>query len=381
MEVYILDTLYRRIEVVDRFESLIWSERFSSVGDFVLNVFSTLENRNRFVSGVLLATNVSYRVMMVETVTDTTDTEGRRILEVKGPSFESVLKQRMIAYDDAGLWIKYSVEGAPKDLATAMFHDICVTGILDAGDIIPSVTEGSIFPADTIEEPTDEVIYTPDIQDLYTALKNLCDAFAMGFRLVRDLDTSMLYFDVYLGSDRTTGQTTLPAVVFSPDLDNLRNTTLLKTNALYKNVAYVVNATLHELVYLDDVDPAIEGFERRVLVVIGDDDMDSTELIAKGKEELAKNRMITALDGELASSTSYVYGVDYNLGDMVELRDDDGATSLMQVTEQIFVSDKEGDRAYPTLSVNNFITPGSWLSWDAMVEWDELTTEHWDELP
>ena len=103
-------------------------------------------------------------------------------------------------------------------------------------------------------------------------------------------------------------------------------------------------------------------------------------MIQRGQEELAKNRQITVLDGELTSNSQYRYGIDYNLGDLVELRDEDGATSVMQVTEQIFVSDKEGDRAYPTLAVNALITPGTWLTYGD-VEWDDFTTEHWDELP
>jgi hypothetical protein len=116
-------------------------------------------------------------------------------------------------------------------------------------------------------------------------------------------------------------------------------------------------------------------------MVEGDDALDVDGLTQLGKDELAKNRMFSALDGQLATMTAYRYEVDYYLGDLVELRDDDGTTSVMQVTEQIFIHDKEGERAYPTLSVNTFITPGSWSAWDFAAEWDDFDTEHWDELP
>jgi len=382
MEVYILDSLYRRIAVVDKFESLIWAERMRAAGDFELHIVSSAQNRSIFVPGVNLAVNTSTRIMTVETVQDSTDDEGRRVLKITGPSLENVLRQRIIAMDDAGEWVPWeSDEDDPRAIATDMFHDICVTGILNAGDIISGVTEGSFYPTDTIDEPSDLIVYIPDIQDLYTGLKDLCDAYMMGFRLVRHPVTNTLYFDVYMGSDRTTAQTALGAVVFSPDLDNLRNTNRLTSSALFKNVAYVVNDTDHEVVYLDDVDPGIEGFERRVLLVSCDEGLTSEEMIQKGVDELAKSRMMTALDGQLATLTSYIYEVDYYLGDLVELRDDDGTTSNMQVTEQIFIHDKEGERAYPTLTMNTFIFPGSWIAWDFAQEWDDLTTEHWDELP
>jgi hypothetical protein len=53
----------------------------------------------------------------------------------------------------------------------------------------------------------------------------------------------------------------------------------------------------------------------------------------------------------------------------------------MKVTEQIFVQDREGERAYPTLTLNTFINTGSWLSWNNNKTWSELTTEVWAELP
>jgi hypothetical protein len=43
MEVYILDSLLRRTEVVDQFESCIWTERFSEHGEFEIDIKSTID--------------------------------------------------------------------------------------------------------------------------------------------------------------------------------------------------------------------------------------------------------------------------------------------------------------------------------------------------
>jgi ReqiPepy6 Gp37-like protein len=389
MELYILDSLYRRIQVVDRYESVVWSERFAAKGDFELVVFSTLENRTLFKEGVRLATNVSYRVMTVETIEDSTDDEGRRLLKVKGPSLEGILEHRL-AYSGTDLTSdpKWILTGTPLEIANQLFHDICVLGNFDPGDIISGVIEDNvIFPDDTIDPSEDEIAYLLDPKSLYQAEVDLCAAYDMGFRLVRHHSTNVLYFDVYTGSDRTTQQTALAAVVFSPDLDNLRNTNKLTTMALYKNVAYVLTPVGIEIVYPLDVDPDIEGFERRVLIVRADDITDpdgptaSALMVQRGLEELAKNKRFTALDGEVPPVSQYVYGVHYNLGDLVELRDDDGSTANMRVTEQIFVGDREGFRSFPTLSINTFVTPGSWLSMGPEVDWDDMTTEEWEDMP
>jgi len=392
MEVYILDSLYRRVQVVDRFESLIWTERFSAWGDVELHIQSTNENRTRFQAGVNLAINESYRVMTVETIEDKLDDEGKAILIVKGRSIESILEKRLAVNTLTAITsdTKWSLTDVPTAIIRTMFHNVCVLGNVNSGDIIPGLVEGNvIFPSDTIGEPGDTITYEFDPRPLYQAIKDLADIYSIGFRIVREPATNTLYWDVYMGSDRTSDQTTLPAIIFSPDLQNLHNTSLLTSAALYKNVAYVISAVGHEIVYLDDVDPTINGFERNVLIVMASDINDPTpsiasaQMIQRGKEELAKNRRFQGFDGEVSQSSGYVYGVHYNLGDLVEIRSGDGSASNMQVTEQIFVSDKEGDRRYPTLSVNTFITPGSWLAWDFNQHWQDLDPDPlaWADLP
>lgn len=387
MEVYILDSLNRPTSVVDMFESLIWTERFSSPGDFELHLISNFANRKRFVPGARLAMNDSRRVMTVETVEDISDEEGRQSLKVTGVSLEDILSKRLAMADLTDLTTdpQWYLEGFPKDIAEQMFHDICVTGILDAGDIIAGITEGSIYPADTIDPPTDDIVYVVEPQDLLSAEKTLCDTYEMGFRLVRDHDTHGLYFDIYTGNDRTTGQTENDAVIFSPDLENIQSTNRLTSRAMYKNVAYVVSPVGHEIVFPDDVDPSVAGFDRRVLFVKAEDITDpdgptaTLLMIQRGKQELAKAMKLTALDGQLTALNPFRYDTDYFLGDLVELRDDDGAINYMRVTEQIFVSDGEGDRNYPTLSARTLVVPGSWNSVSPDVAWDDIPPgEDWD---
>lgn len=382
MEVYILDSFFRRITVVDKFESLIWTERFADIGDFELHLHSTPENRNLFPTGTMLAINESYRVMTVETVEDATDDEGRRILTLKGRSLEKILDDRA-ARDNTNNTTttpKWVLTGLPVDIAKLIFHNTCVLGHFSPYDIIPYINEGpGVFPEDTISEPADTVTVEIEPMSVYTATKQLADLYGFGFRLIRNQDFTQLYYDVYMGSDRTTSQDTLPAVIFSPDLDNLKNTRELTTTATYKNVAYVLSPVGTAVVYPDDVDPATAtGFNRHVLWVNADDITDPTpgtlaaRLEQRGKEELAKNRRLSAFDGEISRFNQYTYGIDVHLGDLVELRSGTGLTNNLQVTEWIFVQDKEGQRSYPTLSQNTFITPGSWIAWDSDEEWEDL---------
>lgn len=387
MEISILDSLYRRIAVVDVYESFIWTERFSERGDFELRLLPNLENQRRFIPGVRISIRESYRVMTVDTSEIGEDDQGARFLIVKGYSLEDVLEQRLaMASLDIVADPQWILEGTPKEIATQMFNSICVLGILHPGDIIAGVNEINIFPADTIPAPTEDIIYVIDPMTLYQAMKELCDTYFMGFRLVRDQDTTQLYFDVYMGVDRTTQQSTHPAIVFSPELENLESTRKLESSATYKNAAYVVSPVGSEIVYPDDVDPGVEGFERRVLLVKADDIEDpvpadaTAKMVQRGKQELAKNRRFIALDGEVTENSRYVYDTHFTVGDYVTLQDADGTTARMQVTEYIFINDREGKRSYPTLTIAEVITPGSWLSLPPDLEWVDMTTEEWQDM-
>lgn len=396
MEAYILDSLRRRVAVVDVFESFIWTDRFRAYGDFVLTVAATNQNRTRLQIGTMLAMNNSYAIMVVETSEDKEDADGKQLLKLTGRSFEGTILEGRLAKEtlaDLTAEPKWILEGLPAALARKIFHDICVLGTLSVRDIIPGVIEGTIFPPDTIAEPSEEVQIELEPMTLYAALVKLCEMYGMGFRFIRNFDTSELYFQVYMGSDRTSSQTTLPAVVFSPTLDNLQNTTELTTMTMYKNVAYVLSPAGSMVVYPDGIDPdLVEGFERRVEVVKADDitvtdppeapEVIAAKLLQRGKEALAATRVYSAFDGELSQRSSYKPGRDYNLGDLTEVRSKSGATNKMQVTEIIYVQDGEGERSYPTLELNQFITPGSWAGWDYNKVWEDYgPTEYWADQP
>jgi hypothetical protein len=396
MELYILDAQFRRIRVVDQFVSLIWAERFKDLGDFELVVQATRANRAIFKTGLKLAMNESYRVMIVETVEKKVDAELKAVLSIKGNSLEGCLEDRIARASNAGLATAptWNFTLPPADAARKIFHDVCVTGVLSTSDIIPYIVEGTIMPTNNIPEPVDPQPYALVPQTVLKAIKDICDIWNLGFRILRNFDTSQLYWDVYSGSDRTSGQTTRPPVIFSQELDNLQNTSELDTIETSKNVAYVVAQNGSLYVFPDGVPPDTDGFDRRVIFVDANDitlpsgaagspaqiALESA-LTQRGKDELAKNTAYSAFDGEINQNSQYRYQRDYYLGDLVEVRNAEGESNQMRVTEQIFVSDQEGDRAYPTLTLNQFINTGSWLSWESNQQWIDFTTEYWADLP
>lgn len=468
MELYILDSLLRRTGVViDRFESMIWTERYSSWGDFELKVFSTPDMRRLLPAGTRLAMSESYRIMIVEFVENAIDDENREILKLTGRSLEAILEDRTARNTFANLATtpKWLLTGTPGDIARQIFNDICRDNANFPDDEIPFLQPGTLFPPGTIEEPDSVITIELGLGTVYAAVKELCDVYDLGFRLLRNFDESELYFDIYSGNDRTTLQTALAPVVFAPNLDNLTNISEIVSISNYKNVAYVFHPYAVQIVTVDGVPVEVSGFDRRVLTVDGSSvttpdltyayttnqvtAIDSAMTIATleaedaalqafkerkwlstqeravvhwyatnssstvtapnkaflvsalalydadvaikivtlndalqqlGRDELAKNRSISAFDGELPMNSPYPYEIAYALGDLVEMRNVDGVTNQMRVMEQIFVSDASGERGYPTLTIDRFITPGSWFAWDYNQVWENAEGE-WAELP
>ena len=455
MELYTLDAQLRRAAVIDRFESMIWTERFAAWGDFELHIFSTPEMRRLLPAGTLLAMSDSYRVMKVELVENTVDADNRALLKLTGRSLEAILDERVArnTFADFSTTTKWVLTGTPGNICRQIFNEICRTNTLMADDEIPFLVQGVLFPPGTIEEPSEEITIELGLGTVYRAIQEVCTAYDLGFRLLRNFDKSQLYFDIYAGNDRTTLQSALAPVVFAPNLDNLANISEVTSTGNYRNVAYVYHPASTQIVTSDGVSVEVSGFERRVIPIDASDielperpytvsqaqvdainsaiskatnypeaksalqkliqktrltsaeadsitsfgpnsgmtdpqyapvlaardasvSYNATEnayinplLQQRGRDELAKARPVQAFDGELPINSPYRYDVQYQLGDKVEMRNDDGVTNQMRVTEQIFVSDNQGERTYPTLAIDRFITPGSWLAWDYNQTW------------
>jgi len=388
MQLHVLDEYFRRKTLIDKFESMIWAERFTDIGDFELVIISNVKNRAQFIPGAKLGLDASQRVMLVETVENKQDEEGRQLLSIKGRSLELVLEERVATNFIGGREPDYTwdLPGTPGNIARDIFDYVIRNHTLNADDAIPYMTAGpSMFLADTIAEPTDSIIVNLKPTSVYKAIKDICTAYGLGFRIVVDPEGPYLYFDVYAGNDHRSSQNSLPSVVFSSALDNLTNVSELNSIATYKNTAYVFSINGAAIVVGGETGSSQTGFIRRVLYVNATDITEAAgttldELLeARGQEELAKAKKISAFDGVISQFSMYTYNDSYLVGDLVEMRTEDGIIKYVRVVEQIFVSDAEGDRSYPTLSDVLFITPGSWLDWKYNIYWADLNG-YWLDL-
>ena len=398
MELYILDSLLRRVVLFEGYISLIWTERYNEEGEFEIVLADTREARNLFVYGAMLALKGSTAVMKVETSNASTDDDGKATYTIKGRSLEAILRARY-SYDVLGSSNSIGVltlTGTPTDIVKKLFDDSVRDGGVSVSDKIPFLQPGVYLPVGNIPAPEDIILVEIKAGPLYEPTVSISQEYHTGFRFVRrDMahNAAQLYFETYMGNDRTTSQNVgvtspggIPKVVsFSTKMETLANVSELTSIAEYYNVAYVVAKNGSAIVYVDGADDSTAGFDRSVMWV------DATDLeepagaaldalmLRRGQEALAAQRIVIAVDGEIPENSTYVYGVDYGLGDLVEISNGNGSTTNMRVTEHIYISDEEGNRSYPTLTLDQLITPGSWMAWNALQVWDNAVGE-WGEV-
>jgi hypothetical protein len=395
MDILILDDQIRPVDIIDQYISLIWTERWDGIGDFELTIPSTPGNKNRLFPGVQVCIPQSRHVMLIESIEETIHADNGMVLKIKGRDLICVAEKRIAVWKDGVtgeiLPFRTDLVLSPKDLILRKFKDTCFDSDIDADDNIPFLQDpelgASLYPEDTIPEPIPTgVEWTQKPMSLYAAIKEVADAYDLGYRLYRHPSQSKLYFNVSIGSDRTSAQTAVQPVIFSQDMANLIDTTELIDHSRHFNVIHVIyfhkdelddDVTTSVIVEAPEIAFSSGGFQRKVKLLsvtqLPDGVADVVDYLTQlGNEELMKSRPVDIYDGEITQDSAYVYERDYYLGDLVEIRGTNGGAAYMRVVEQIFKSDSAGDSAYPSLITKTSITPGTWASWAYDTEWSAM---------
>lgn len=227
MELIVLDTSLKMLSVLDTFESLIWTERYSAYGDF--EVYTSINDSILEIlkDDYYLWLKESDQTMIVEDRKIESDAENGNHFTVTGRSLESILERRII-------WKQMILSGNFQNGIKKLLDE----NIINPSDASRKV-ERLIFEASTdpaITGLTVDAQFTGD--NLYDAIKKLCDSKNIGFR-IKLSDDNKFVFKLYAGADRSYDQFTNPYVIFSPKFENVINTNYLESKKTLKTVTLV----------------------------------------------------------------------------------------------------------------------------------------------
>ena len=350
MDISVLDSSFNLVRVIDVYKSLLWTTRFADAGEFELTMNMTPGALSEVRCGSYLVLDDPTRPMVIEQIEINTDQEGGNLCVVSGKTLETLLTRRIV-------WEQTILTGGMQDGLLQLFNKNLIS---------PANTDRAI-PGFSFEVSNNELITSQLIdaqyegEDLFTITKKLCEETSLGFRVTTPSSGNFV-FGLYTGIDRSYSQTTNSYVVFSPEFENLDHTNYLETEADYKTVARVGGEGEGTAKKYTSVSRGPDvGIDRREMYVsatgTSTNPGDTTpvpkaeytkHLRKKGVEALGEKRIFTGFDGEVDPAITYEYGVDYELGDIVQIENEYGLTGSSRIIEYIRSIEENLVKTYPT---------------------------------
>lgn len=342
MDVYVLDSSYQVVSLIDDYKSLIWTKRYFEFGDCELYIKASLDALGVLKKGWFLTRNDDDMICRITSVELDTDAEDGNYLIVKGYDCRRILAQRII-------WNQTNFRGTVENYIRKLVTDNIISPSVDARKI-------TNFKLGTASGFTDTI----DEQATYDALDekviDLCKTYGYGSRVTLDDDGNFV-FTLYQGVDRSYGQETNDYVVFSPDFDNIVSSKYLTDSTDIRNVALIAGegegverkrVTYGTASGLDRYELYVDA--RDVSSKTGDDaTVNYNEALkARGIENLSRYGITIWFEGEVEPNYSYKYKQDYQLGDIVQVANEYGIEASARITEVIESFDQDGYTVVPT---------------------------------
>lgn len=371
MEPYTLGRSFLKRDIIDGFSSIIWTERYYGDSEVELVVPPTSEMIQKLPVGTFLGLSGSEEIMILETMNIEKDK-----LKLTGISLLKWLNNRFIrvsALHEDKYW--YLSGGPPGWVLWAIVYYMCVVGspylngTIDIGVTDPERLAIPGLGLRDYDASGANISVGVPFGPVYDAMKEIATTYEVGMQITLDAvtDTSFtLGFRSYRGLDHTSEQTINPVIRFSPQMDSLTGIKELQSIAALKTLVYTfAPANPDGLATTPGVGslpgPEYTGFDLRALMVFAEDV--TTDMVggsagnllnilnSRAQDALNNNRFIIAVDGEIVPDTQFKYGVNYNLGDVIEVQGNSGIVQTARVTEYIRSQDEGGEKSYPTLSM------------------------------
>lgn len=401
MELLVLDKNFSIVGIIDQYESFNWTDRYNECGEFELTLLADKDLFDIVKTDYYLYFDQSEKkYMIIEGLEIKTDYEKGNRLIVTGRSLESILDRRII-WNKTRFILQHNFQNSVLQLITnaflkadTRFGTAAATNRQIADMVITPVYDSSTTDLLEHKIKMDAVEYWGE--NIYEILVDLCKSRdpEVGFKIIRrkthsgdrpytEGDTSEKFaFSLYIGTDRSSSNTAgLQPVIFSPYFENISDTDYYESVKTFKTTCLivgqdktndqgVVTSTPTTSVYRGKTSTSYKGLYRREVFCDASNIPrtyrenneekeydEQTEYIPALREEGRKlmsedsNRSVKTFEGEVDYRTTYIYGVDYFLGDIVDVADIFGHEIQARITEVTFSDDEEGFSITPTFSM------------------------------
>lgn len=344
LQVYIFEVSNDKFEIlgeVNQLTSLIWPSKYNGYAGFSLWAPITEENARLLREGNVIWCGGD-DAAIIEMVKSESNDENERTLNVKGRTLEALLTTRII-------WGTYSVG---NQWASNIMYEVVNAHCVNPTDVTRKIPWLECAPV----EPLGGIVagFQKTGGEVYEALSKIADDANLGFDVLFRPREQKLIFKVVQGVDRSRSQSVVDPIEFSTDMEDILASAYYINSDQVKHVALVMGeesgSTRKQEV---SGDAALAGLRRRELYVdardlqskyitAGGAEVELTPqeytnvLLKRGSEKLSECSLVETFEAKVrvVGAVQYEYGIDYNKGDMVTVRDTQlGIITDAQVTE------------------------------------------------
>lgn len=379
MEALILNRKFETQAIIDSFESFIWTDRYNEPGDFEIYMPAAKAPFYAIKEGWFVWIRDSDRLQIIEDISIETDTEDGDHLTFNGRTLESLLERRKVyQFTDIDTTLQSGLQ--------RLFNE----NLINPSDPARQIKEFRFIWND--DERISELTMTNSFfgESLLDIVQTYCQLYDLGFKVIFNEEAGTFDFSLYYGENRSYDQEKNPWVVFSSEYENLIGSNYFES---YKNLltAAVIlsedDDDYGQVIVRIDGQPELTGIDRREAYVEATDirwpDIDEdairedgenrgwnderidqeiqkaindaksdmeAQLRERGYQTLAETYITRSFEGEIEAARQYIYGIDFFIGDVVQVRNHYGMEASSRITEVVRSHDVNGYTLSPTFT-------------------------------
>lgn len=319
MQLYILDSDFTRIGIIDNYECLIWKRNYYKANEFTMQLIPTFEQFEMLKKGIiLLKSDDTKEAMYINHRELEEDEEGIEKLVISGYGLENWLSRRITL-------LKELQEGNAETVIRNYVNNNCISANDDKRKI-SNLIQG------TNNNLGESISYNSHYKNLLEEVEVIAKTNELGFRIDLDLNMQKYIFEVFKGLDRSANQNENSIAIFSTEFENIAEQKYIDSENDFKNYVLVAGAgeDLNRKTY--QIGNENVGLDRYELFVDARDISDKTDndapipietynklLEARGKEKLSECTLVKTFDCKILNTNSLIYRTDFELGDKVSI--------------------------------------------------------------
>lgn len=222
-EIYVLNRNLEKIGLIDSCKSVIWANRYQTVGDCELYVPATTENLDLLRKNYFIQKPGNNMICQIKKIELDTDTENGNYLIITGIDAKSVLDQRIV-------WNTINADGNVEDFVRDMVDNALGSNAVSTRKYV-DLNGNRIFGLGAVAGFSEVVTEQVSYKNIGEKIRDYCLKYDWGYRVL--LSSGQLLFELYKGTDRTSN------VIFSENYENLATTKYTEDETNMGNVALI----------------------------------------------------------------------------------------------------------------------------------------------